>query len=260
MIAPKNLHHFLSSLPKLYSPRSIVDFPAHAIAVIAQLMSDRSTSIVSSPQPPQLAFFSRYFQLHHGSITKISQLLNESDGQRVEAVYWRFGDLTNITNKTRQIFTDPDYLTTTHAIYQLEADALCLSVTRNNEQTTQSDRYLLDLIHPHLIQAYQNALAFSQQYQDRSVAVRHSQEGFNLACSFSIDSLQLLGLTKREAEVLYWIAKDKTNGEIANLFECSLSAVKKHVEHIYEKLEVQTRTAAVMNALVQLGSIDDRSD
>ncbi len=73
--------------------------------------------------------------------------------------------------------------------------------------------------------------------------------------SFSISSLELLGLTKREAEVLFWVAKDKSNAGIARVLGCCKGTVRKHLEHIYEKLGVQTRTAAVMVALERLGLI-----
>lgn len=71
--------------------------------------------------------------------------------------------------------------------------------------------------------------------------------------SFSISALELLGLTKREAEALFWIAKDKSNPAIAKVLGCSEGTVRKHLEHLYEKLGVQTRTAAVMVALEKLG-------
>lgn len=71
--------------------------------------------------------------------------------------------------------------------------------------------------------------------------------------SFSISALELLGLTKREAEVLFWIAKDKSNAGIAKAIGCSEGTVRKHLEHLYEKLGVQTRTAAVMVAMEKLG-------
>ena len=71
--------------------------------------------------------------------------------------------------------------------------------------------------------------------------------------SFSISALELLGLTKREAEALFWIAKDKSNAAIAKMLGCSEGTVRKHLEHLYEKLGVQTRTAAVMVALEKLG-------
>jgi len=71
--------------------------------------------------------------------------------------------------------------------------------------------------------------------------------------SFSISALELLGLTKREAEVLFWIAKDKSNAAIAKAIGCSEGTVRKHLEHLYGKLNVQTRTAAVMVSLEKLG-------
>jgi DNA-binding CsgD family transcriptional regulator len=71
--------------------------------------------------------------------------------------------------------------------------------------------------------------------------------------SFSITALELLGLTKREAEVLFWIAKDKSNAGIAKVLGCCEGTIRKHLEHIYQKLGVQTRTAAVMVALERLG-------
>lgn len=70
---------------------------------------------------------------------------------------------------------------------------------------------------------------------------------------FSISSLELLGLTKREAEVLFWIAKDKSNAQIGKVLGCSEGTVRKHLEHLHAKLGVQTRTAAVMVALEKLG-------
>lgn len=71
--------------------------------------------------------------------------------------------------------------------------------------------------------------------------------------SFSISSLELLGLTQREAEVLFWVANDKSNASIAKLLNCSKGTVRKHLEHIHRKLGVQTRTAAVVVALEKLG-------
>jgi DNA-binding CsgD family transcriptional regulator len=58
-----------------------------------------------------------------------------------------------------------------------------------------------------------------------------------------------LGLTARESEVLSWIARGKTNGEIATILGAQTGTVKKHVEHIFEKLGVETRTAAATVAL-----------
>ncbi len=57
-----------------------------------------------------------------------------------------------------------------------------------------------------------------------------------------------LGLTEREAEVLYWVAQGKTSPEIAIILGSALKTVKKHLQRVYEKLGVETRTAAALRA------------
>lgn len=52
------------------------------------------------------------------------------------------------------------------------------------------------------------------------------------------------GLTEREAEVILWVAKGKTNRDISLILSMSPRTVNKHLEHIYIKLGVETRTAA----------------
>ena len=70
---------------------------------------------------------------------------------------------------------------------------------------------------------------------------------------FSINDLELLGLTKRESEVLFWVSKDKSNIKIAKIIGCSEGTVRKHLEHIRVKLNAHTRTGSVMVALERLG-------
>jgi DNA-binding CsgD family transcriptional regulator len=73
--------------------------------------------------------------------------------------------------------------------------------------------------------------------------------------SFSIDLLESLGLTRREAEVLLEVSKDKNNKDIGTILGCSDKTVKKHLENIYSKLGVQSRSAAVLSALQRLGML-----
>lgn len=60
---------------------------------------------------------------------------------------------------------------------------------------------------------------------------------------------QLLRLTPREAEVLCWVAQGKTNIEIGCILGVSRRTAQKHLEHIFRKLSVRTRTAAVLRVL-----------
>ena len=56
-------------------------------------------------------------------------------------------------------------------------------------------------------------------------------------------------LTAREAEVLYWVVKGKTNKDIGDILGSSPMTVKKHLEHVFVKLGVETRTAAAGMAM-----------
>jgi DNA-binding response OmpR family regulator/DNA-binding CsgD family transcriptional regulator len=64
--------------------------------------------------------------------------------------------------------------------------------------------------------------------------------------------MQAFKLTLREAEVLYWVAKGKTNRDIGDILGSSPATVKKHLEHVYEKLGVETRTAAANLAMARV--------
>jgi DNA-binding CsgD family transcriptional regulator len=56
-------------------------------------------------------------------------------------------------------------------------------------------------------------------------------------------------LTPREREILRWLALGKTDRDIAQLAGTGVRTVHKHLQRVYEKLGVETRTAAVMRAL-----------
>jgi len=56
-------------------------------------------------------------------------------------------------------------------------------------------------------------------------------------------------LTAKEAEVLYWVIKGKINRDIGDILGSSPMTVKKHLERVYAKLGVETRTAAAALAL-----------
>ena len=59
-------------------------------------------------------------------------------------------------------------------------------------------------------------------------------------------------LTGREVEVLHWVACGKTNRDIGDILGLSPRTVNKHLEHVYVKLGVETRTAAASVALAAM--------
>ncbi|MBN9000140.1 MAG: response regulator transcription factor [Rhizobiales bacterium] len=60
-------------------------------------------------------------------------------------------------------------------------------------------------------------------------------------------------VTQREAEVLLWIARGKSNRDIAEILGLSPRTVNKHLEQIYQKLGVENRASAAIVALSALG-------
>ena len=73
-------------------------------------------------------------------------------------------------------------------------------------------------------------------------------------------ALCVLGVTEREAEVLYWVTEGKGNAEVAAILQIALRTVKKHLEHIFAKLGVENRTCAAARAgeVLRRGSAGSR--
>lgn len=62
----------------------------------------------------------------------------------------------------------------------------------------------------------------------------------------------LFELTRRESEVLHWVIMGKTDKSIGEILGTSPRTVNKHMEHVFEKLGVETRTAAASLAVNKL--------
>jgi len=94
----------------------------------------------------------------------------------------------------------------------------------------ESDRLTLQRLVPHLAQLRRNALA------------RRTYPA--LIDSTAADRMRLRRLTPRERVVLARAAAGETNTAIAAALFISPGTVRKHLEHIYDKFEVRTRTEA----------------
>lgn len=80
----------------------------------------------------------------------------------------------------------------------------------------------------------------SQQGDEIVIVLREESEAANIQALMSVFTL-----TQRESEVMYWLTKGKTSRDIADILGSSPRTINKHLEHIYFKLGVETRTAAV---------------
>lgn len=91
-----------------------------------------------------------------------------------------------------------------------------------------------------------------QRQHQHSLAARR---GIMLKPDFSSATpLQSLGLTPRESTVLLWVSQGKSNPEIARILGSGEGTIRKHLEHIFCKLGVESRAAATSQALEVLMS------
>ena len=102
-------------------------------------------------------------------------------------------------------------------IYVRDGVLVSFVLNRTRRNFTDRERALLEVLRPHLARVYQRLN-------------------------------RLGGLTAREAEVLRWVAAGKSDAQIAAILHISARTVQKHLQHSYEKLGVESRTAAAMRA------------
>lgn len=112
-------------------------------------------------------------------------------------------------------------------------ETIGISLNRAERDFTEDDRGLLSVIRFPLMAALQRA----RQRQ-------RAREGLATAASGA-----LADLTERETRVLRLAALGSTNSAIAHALDISPRTVAKHLEHIYRKLDVNSRTSAVFAAL-----------
>ncbi len=92
-------------------------------------------------------------------------------------------------------------------------------------------------------------LTYVNNQPDASHLIKFKSQNLKLATQ----TLKLkLKITRREADVLLWVAQGKTDWEIAQILSISDRTVNKHLEQIYRKLGVNNRTLATAQALSAL--------
>jgi DNA-binding NarL/FixJ family response regulator len=91
------------------------------------------------------------------------------------------------------------------------------------------ERVILELVRPHLAAVY------------RAAMLRRRLS----AAAQSFDPDATAELTPRERDVMACVAKGLSNAQIAPVLVVERSTVRKHLEHVYDKLGVRSRTAAL---------------
>jgi ATP/maltotriose-dependent transcriptional regulator MalT len=116
-----------------------------------------------------------------------------------------------------------------------------IAMNHSRRSFSERDRTVLETLRPHLVQALRRTRA-----RERATQLMHLLEEPDSEVSAVPASL---GLTAREEEVILLVAAGHANREIAGELVISVNTVRKHLERIYSKLGVHTRTAAAARAL-----------
>lgn len=169
--------------------------------------------------------------------------------------YWeRTGDLK--ARRRSDVISHRDYVKTPHFIncqkrlgfirtlalpVAINADTVgALTFDRRGPDFTKRHCALLDAFAPHFLLAWN----------------RHPNPWATIAAPHvsARERLQKLGLTAREADVLFWMTEGKQNREIATIIGRSISTVQEHVANILAKLGQENRHAATVFAMRHLGT------
>ena len=274
---------------------------------------------------------------------KISDFVSQEELYSYEGLYQQFLRLGGIAEQMVFFLPDanPDRW---DKLSQTDTTLVGFAQHRDRRNFTERDRLILNLLYPHLAQAYTNAQQYQQLQQEliqveqllnhlgaivvdregmiKSIApqaiiwlaiyfpkptradrlpdclqswlkyqITCLQQNFNLARGFlplrmqqsgreltirltieprsteylllleeqtlsSLNSLALLGLSQRETEVLALVIQGKDNKAIALELGVNISTIRKHLENIYTKWNVKSRTEAIAQALTKLGLLN----
>lgn len=208
---------------------------------VCDLVSRRRTVVSDLPKaisPTDAECFNRFFHVHplvryhathrNGRSHRISDSLTTREFRHTE-LYNEYYRRIGIDNAMAM----PLYVD----------DKLLVSFVFNRTRRDFSvrDRELLDMLRVPLAALYRGALLIER-------ANSLTSQPPLLPRDQDAKHLQQATLTVKEREVLTWVAAGKTNADIAALLSTSRRTVEKHLEHIFVKLGVETRTAAVMRA------------
>ena len=215
-------HHGVHSLPRLVGSElttlSICDLDTGHRSVVSNLPGAISKR--------EIEVFDRYFYEHP---------LVRAHGRKRGAVTRRIDDLMARDAFERTPLFNEYYrpIRIDHAMavpIHVDSRSLVSFVfNRSKRDFSDRDRACLEVMRPHLGNLYRLTRALDEA-RNRA-----------LPCG-SAD----LPLTCREHEVMRWLAAGKTDRDIGQILAISPRTVHKHLQRIYEKLGVETRTAAVM--------------
>jgi DNA-binding CsgD family transcriptional regulator len=134
---------------------------------------------------------------------------------------------------------------------------VCLAVLRGRRGFSDQDRAMLAALRPHMERAYRYARAIEslrKRARKDAKAANQLMDADGSLEGATPRSLCALGLSEREAEVLYWVAAGKSSPVISIILGIRHDTVRAHLKRIFAKLGVENRLSAALRALQFLRS------
>ena len=201
----------------------------HVVAAFAAGAAD----YVTKPLQPAQVLARISAHMHNARQMKQARSALDAFGQATVAVRSRDGKLVWQTPLARSLLKD--YFANPEEVAPPEL----LAWIADAQQARHDGREPLALL---VAQGKRRLLAsFHDQTGDDEWLVVLREENDASAVESLIAAFRL---TQREAEVLYWVTLGKTSRDIGEIVGSSPRTVDKHLEHVFEKLGVETRTAA----------------
>jgi len=123
-------------------------------------------------------------------------------------------------------------------------DGLRAWITRHHDRRTAGEPLSLDIAGNRVLVR----LLPNRRSDRREVLLLENGTG-----QLNVEALRSLGLTQREAETLHWTALGRSVTETAVELGVARRTIDKHLQRIYEKLSVRTRSEAAATAWAAVG-------
>jgi DNA-binding CsgD family transcriptional regulator len=274
LLTHANLQRLVHAVDQLYQPIQVPQMPRHFAAILEDLIPGefhgvtivaRSTNAADPirratiyPVPAQweslaTTFSNRYSQFPLGPIRESGNLhepLALSDVESRAKI-----ERLDLYHDYYRVLGVEDDLSVN---FGSQAHRVCLAILRGQRGFSDQDRAILAVLRPHMERAYR----FTRLLESSRTNGRGKQPpaGAPVDIAESNDnqgnpqSLRSLGLSQREAEVLYWVAAGKTSPVISTILGIRHDTVRTHLKSIYAKLGVENRLSAALRAHEILGT------
>jgi DNA-binding CsgD family transcriptional regulator len=244
----RNARKFSDFLLRIYETEHIDRFGLDLIGAFSSLFPnemvaynerDTATHRMSGIVSPEIGPLGEIFLAHAHEHPAINHIIESDERSAV-----KMSDFVS-ERQFRQVGLYHDFFRPLGIRYQIgfgcpvdPSQMIFIALSRSGRDFTEEDRTALNLLQPHICQAWRKAKVLTELRTVRAGPAVADDEQWEAVC------VGKLGLTPREGEVLHWIARGKTNEEIAIILGVSFFTVKTHVKHIFARLGVETRTAA----------------